>query len=204
MNYLKKRFSETELNKDPFDQFEAWFKERPLAEIKEPHAASLATSTPEGHISQRIVLVKESGSEGFIFYTNYNSRKGQELITNPICALLFYWPDSYRQVRVEGRADKISEEDSESYFSTRPLESQLSAWASRQSSVIASREVLENEFSFYKILFKDGTVNKPPQWGGFRLVPDWFEFWQEGDFRLHDRFAYSKKNSIWTIERLAP
>ena len=204
MKNVKNPFSESGIDESPFIQFTTWFNERPLTLIKEPYAAALATSGKEGRISQRIVLVKEYDENGFVFYTNYNSLKGRQLESNHSCALLFYWPESNRQVRIEGIVDKVHPDISEAYFKTRPRESQLSAWASEQSAVIPSRQYLEEEFDLYKNMFYNIPVKKPDHWGGFRLVPNWFEFWQEGDFRLHNRLTYSKKDGIWVKERLAP
>jgi pyridoxamine 5'-phosphate oxidase len=152
----------------------------------------------------RTVLLKIYDERGFVFFTNYNSRKGAQLSSNPRAALLFYWPECARQIRIEGVTEKITERESESYFKIRPKESQLSAWASEQSSVIPDREHLEKRFLYYKNMYGEKSVDKPEHWGGFRIVPDWFEFWQEGEFRLHDRLSYTKRNDSWVIERLAP
>jgi pyridoxamine 5'-phosphate oxidase len=196
--------SEEKVNADPFIQFEKWYKEHLVSGIVIPDAVSLGTSTADGHISVRTVLMKDFSENGFVFYTNYNSRKGSQLSSNPKAALLFYWPESERQVRIEGSADKVTEKDSEAYFKTRPRESQISAWASEQSSIIPGRHYLEKRYDMFYNMFRDKSVDKPPYWGGFRLIPDWFEFWQSGDFRLHDRITYSKRKNIWVIERLAP
>jgi len=200
----KKHFSEKTINPNPFDQFKFWYKEHLISSIAIPEAVTLASAFSDGHISARTVLLKDFNETGFIFYTNYNSRKGSQLSSNPRAALLFYWPESCRQVRIEGVTEKVPEKDSESYFRTRPRESQLSAWASEQSSVIPDRQYLENRYNFYKNKFSDISVEKPRPWGGVKLIPDWFEFWQEGEFRLHDRLAYTKRNNLWVIERLAP
>jgi len=203
MNY-NKGLSEKAVDPDPFVQFDKWFKERLASGIAIPNTVSLGTANVSGQVSVRTVLLKDFGKNGFVFFTNYNSKKGSQLSSNPRAALLFYWPESGRQIRIEGSADKVSEEESESYFKTRPRESQLSSCASDQSSVIPDRQYLEERYDFYKNKFKNKPVIKPQHWGGFRLVPDWFEFWQSGDFRLHDRIAYSKKKDSWIIERLAP
>jgi pyridoxamine 5'-phosphate oxidase len=197
-------FSEACIDYNPFVQFSIWFNERPLSLIKEPYAAALATTGNDGRISQRIVLVKEFDETGFRFFTNYNSLKGLQLESNPSCAILFYWPESGRQVRIEGNALKVPAERSQTYFKTRPRESQISSWASQQSAVIPSREFLQKKFDMYKNMFYNMPVEKPEHWGGFCLVPNWFEFWQEGDFRLHDRIIYLKRDDIWVTERLAP
>jgi pyridoxamine 5'-phosphate oxidase len=203
MNY-RKDFSEKTINPDPFIQFKIWYSERLITGISVPEAVTLATASTNGHVSARTVLLKEFNEKGFIFYTNYLSRKGSQLLSNPRAALLFYWPESGRQVRIEGLTEKLSDKDSESYFRTRPRESQLSAWASEQSSVIPDRQHLENRYNYYTNKFSERQVEKPHSWGGVRLVPEWFEFWLEGEYRLHDRLTYTKRNELWVIERLAP
>ena len=199
-----KSLSEKAIDLNPFVQFDKWFKERLTSGIAIPDSVSLGTASADGRVSVRTVLLKDYDKNGFVFFTNYNSRKGSHLSSNRKAALLFHWPESGRQVRIEGVADKVPEEESESYFKTRPRESQLSAWASEQSSVIPDRQHLEKRYDLYKNKFYNKTVEKPQHWGGFRIVPDWFEFWQEGDFRLHDRLTYTKRKDIWVIERLAP
>jgi len=196
--------SEKTVDPDPFIQFDKWFKDRLSTGIAIPNTVSLGTATAAGNVSVRTVLLKDFNKNGFVFFTNYNSKKGVQLSSNSRAALLFYWPESDRQVRIEGSAFKISEEESETYFKTRPRESQIAAWASAQSSVIPDRQHLENLYNLYNNRFGNKSVEKPQHWGGFRLVPDWFEFWQSGDFRLHDRITYSKKEDFWVIERLAP
>jgi pyridoxamine 5'-phosphate oxidase len=197
-------FSEKTVDPNPFVQFRIWYEERLKSGIAIPDSVSLATASSDGRVSVRTVLLKDYNDEGFFFYTNYKSRKGFQLSTNPRAALLFYWPESARQVRLEGITEKISEEDSDSYFKTRPRESQLSAWASEQSSVIPDRQHLENRYNYYENLLSGKPVDKPQQWGGFRIIPDWFEFWQEGEFRLHDRLTYTKRNDLWLLKRLSP
>lgn len=199
-----KGLSEKSIDLNPFVQFNKWYKERLTSGITEPGSVSLGTSNADGRVSVRTVLLKGWDKNGFVFFTNYNSKKGSQLLSNPNAALLFYWPESGRQVRIEGIANKISEKESDSYFRTRPRESQLSTWASGQSSVIPDRLFLENLYESYNNKFKNKPVKRPAQWGGFRLLPEWFEFWQEGDFRLHDRLTYTKRKQIWVIERLAP
>jgi pyridoxamine 5'-phosphate oxidase len=197
-------FSEKSIDSDPFFQFGNWYDEHLASGCQNPEAVSLGTATKEGHVSVRTVLLKEFDEKGFIFFTNFKSKKGNQLISNPNAAMLFYWPESGRQVRIEGITEKIPNQDSEKYFKTRPKESQLSSWASEQSSVIPDRQYLENRFLFYKSLYHEKPVKKPEHWGGFRLIPHWFEFWQNGEFRLHDRLTYTRKNDDWHIERLAP
>ena len=199
-----KEFSEKNIDPNPFRQFKKWYEEHLAFNIAIPNSVSLATSTKEGKVSLRTVLLKDFNENGFVFFTNYKSRKGKQLLLNPRAALLFYWPESVRQIRIEGTTELLPADESESYFKTRPRESQLSSWASEQSSVIPDRDYLENRYLFYKNINSDKAVTKPENWGGFRLVPDWFEFWQEGTFRLHDRLTYTSKKDKWTIERLAP
>lgn len=196
--------AEKAINPNPFVQFDIWFKEHLASGIAVPDSVSLGTASADGWVSIRTVLLKGYDEKGFVFFTNYNSKKGAQLRSNTRSAMLFYWPESDRQIRIEGIADKVSVEVSESYFETRPRESQLSAWASAQSSVIPDRQHLEKLYDFYKKKFNNKPVDKPQYWGGFLLVPDWFEFWQEGNFRLHDRLTYTKRKDIWIIERLAP
>jgi pyridoxamine 5'-phosphate oxidase len=200
----RNNFSEITIDPDPFIQFKKWYGEHLTSGIAIPEAVTLATSTKDGRVSARTVLLKDYNDNRFVFFTNYGSRKGFQLSSNSNAAMLFYWPEYGRQVRIEGITEKVSEEESESYFKTRPRESQLSAWASEQSSVIQDRQYLENRFAFYKTAFSEIPVVKPPYWGGFRLLPEWFEFWQNGEFRLHDRLTYTKRNDQWVIERLAP
>ena len=201
---VKKIFSEKDINTDPFIQFDRWYKERLGAGIEVPDAAILGTSTPSGKVSVRVVLLKEYNENGFVFFTNYKSRKAHQLMSNHHAAFVFYWPESGRQIRIEGITVKVSEEESDEYFKTRPRESQISAWASEQSSVIHGRSGLEKQFKIYASVFEGKSVPRPDHWGGFRLIPSWFEFWQEGDFRLHDRLTYTKKENRWLIKRLSP
>ncbi len=201
---FNKEFSEKTIDPDPFVQFKSWYSEHLNSGIAVPEAVTLATSNKEGKVSARTVLLKDCDEKGFVIYTNYNSRKGCQLFSNHQAALLFYWPESGRQVRIEGITEKVTDKDSDSYFNTRPRESQLSAWASEQSTVIPSRKYLENRYDFYKERYSDKPVERPQHWGGFRLIPKWFEFWHEGEFRLHDRLVYTKRDNLWIIERLAP
>jgi pyridoxamine 5'-phosphate oxidase len=199
-----KTLSEKTADPDPFIQFDIWFREHLGSEVGIPDAVTLGTSSSDGRVSLRTVLIKGYDGSGFVFYTNYNSKKASQLALNPQAALHFYWPGSDRQIRIEGVAIKLSEEESVQYFKTRPRESQLSAWSSEQSTVIPGRLYLEKRYDSYKNRFADKQVEKPPNWGGFRFVPDWFEFWQNGEHRLHDRLTYTKKDKSWIIERLAP
>jgi pyridoxamine 5'-phosphate oxidase len=197
-------FSEDSVNQNPFLQFDVWYKEHLSSGIAIPNAVSLGTSTADGKVSLRTVLLKEYGENGFVFFTNYNSKKGLQLTENQSVALLFYWHESGRQVRIEGVAEKISPEESDLYFSTRPRESQISAWASKQSSVVPGRHHLEEQHEYYKKIFLNSSVDRPPHWGGYRITPSWFEFWQNDERRLHDRITFSKSSNIWIIGRLAP
>jgi len=199
-----KILSEDLINKNPFLHFNEWYQEHLSSGIAIPEAMSLGTSTTDGTVSVRTVLLKEYSENGFIFFTNYNSKKGLQLSDNPKCSLLFYWSESGRQVRIEGVAEKVSPEYSDSYFITRPRESQLSAWTSEQSSVVTDRQYLEERYNYYSKKFSGLNVERPPHWGGFRIIPFWFEFWQNDIRRLHDRISYTKNNNNWKIERLAP
>jgi pyridoxamine 5'-phosphate oxidase len=199
-----KTFSEETIDPDPFIQFKLWYDEHLASVTGIPEAVTLATGSPDGHISARTVLLKDYDESGFVFYTNYSSRKGSQLSSNPRMALLFYWPESGRQVRIEGITEKIPENESVEYFHSRPRESQLSACASKQSSVIPDREHLNTLFKFYEDKYSGGDVEKPAEWGGFRVIPEWFEFWQNGEYRLHDRLTYTRTKNKWLIERLAP
>jgi pyridoxamine 5'-phosphate oxidase len=200
----KNVFSEETVDPNPYVQFRKWYDEHLTEGTVIPDSVSLGTAWSDGRISVRTVLLKDFNENEFVFFSNYESRKGSQLNSNPWAALLFYWPESARQVRIEGLTEKISEEDSVAYFLTRPRESQLSARASRQSSVIPDRKHLEKNYLTEKNKYSEKPVEKPGYWGGYRLTPVWFEFWQEGEFRLHDRLTYIKKENIWTIERLAP
>jgi pyridoxamine 5'-phosphate oxidase len=196
--------SEADFENNPFDQFNKWYIARDTTSIAIPDSVSLGTASTDGRVSVRTVLLKGYNNRGFVFFTNYKSRKSSDLIANPMSALLFYWPECGRQIRIEGWVEKTSEEDSELYFASRPRDSQIAAWASEQSSVIPDRKYLGSGFEHFKTLFAGKSVDKPPHWGGFRLLPDWFEFWQDGGFRLHDRITYRKVDDAWIMERLAP
>jgi pyridoxamine 5'-phosphate oxidase len=200
----KNDFSENSIDPNPFVQFRTWYEEHLNCGFEIPDSVTLATSSAEGRVSARTVLLKEYNDMGFVFFTNYQSRKGIQLTSNPKAAMLFYWAESGRQVRIEGVTEKIPEKESESYFKTRPRESQLSALTSMQSSKIPDRRYLDELYDNYRNRYAGKPVDKPLLWGGYRLVPEWFEFWQNGEFRLHDRLTYSKRNDLWVIERLAP
>jgi pyridoxamine 5'-phosphate oxidase len=185
------------------EQFGRWFTEARAADVAEPNAMTLATVDPSGAPSARIVLLKSFDARGFAFYTNYDSRKGRELADNPHAALQFHWVELERVVRIEGRVEKTSEEESEAYFRSRPLDSRIGAWASPQSQVISSRAVLVANAAKYGAQFALNPP-KPPHWGGYRLVPDTWEFWQGRKSRLHDRLRYRLADGRWVRERLAP
>ena len=192
-----------DLDPDPLRQFAAWYSQAADA-VDAPEAVVLATATPSGGPSARMVLLKGFDQRGFVFYTNYFSRKGQEIAQNPRAAMLFHWSPLGRQVRVEGAVHRIDAAESDAYFKTRPPGSRLSAAASPQSRPVASREVLETAVAELASRYPDGAVPRPEEWGGLRLVASRFEFWQHGDDRLHDRFTYRREGEIWTVERLGP
>jgi pyridoxamine 5'-phosphate oxidase len=195
---------ERDLDPEPLRQFERWFAEARDAGLTAPEAMALATATADGRPSVRMVLLKGADERGFDFYTNYESRKGGELDANAHAALLFHWQPLGRQVRIEGPVARIPEEESEAYFVTRPLESRLAAWASPQSRPLASRNELERLYAAAEARFLGAEVPLPPHWGGFRLQPESYEFWQHGDDRLHDRVRYEHQGGVWACARLAP
>jgi pyridoxamine 5'-phosphate oxidase len=196
--------TERGVESDPVAQFAQWY-ERAQATVKPlPDAVALATATPAGHPSLRMVLLKGFDAHGFVFYTNYRSRKGRELARNPRATLLFYWGEFERQVRIDGRVERLMARESDEYFATRPRGSQLSAWASPQSADVAGRGPLERRFAAFARKYSDA-VPRPPHWGGYRLVPEAFEFWQGREDRLHDRILYRRvRGGRWRIARLAP
>jgi pyridoxamine 5'-phosphate oxidase len=193
-----------QLDDDPVAQFGRWFGEAERADLIEPNAMTLATSSPDRRPSARIVLLKGFGPDGFVFFSNYASRKGDELAANPNAALVFWWPPLERQVRLEGRVERTTTEESEAYWASRPLGSRLAALASAQSQVLAGREELVRRVEELAARHRDGDVPLPEAWGGYRLVPDAFEFWQGQPNRLHDRFRYTRRQDGWLVERLSP
>lgn len=194
----------SDLHADPFQQFDRWYKEYQQTKPPEPSAMVIASASKDGWPAVRYVLLKSHESDGFVFFTNYESAKARQLMENPKAALAFYWNVHNRQVRVRGRVEKVSTEESDQYFATRPLESQLSAWASKQSETIESREWLEARMNDFREKYKDGKVPRPPHWGGFRVIPERIEFWQGRTSRLHDRFVYVLDGKAWRVERLSP
>ena len=203
-DYTLAGLAEKDLARDPFRQFEKWFAEAQAAKVPEPNAMVLASCTPDGRPSTRTVLLKALDGRGFVFYTNYESRKGRELAGNARASLLFPWIAMERQVMVEGTVSRVTREESDAYFHSRPRLSQLAAWASNQSSVIGDRALLESAMKALEKQYAGTDVPLPPNWGGFRLVPESVEFWQGRRSRLHDRLRYRRDKDGWAIERLAP
>jgi pyridoxamine 5'-phosphate oxidase len=205
-NYTLAGLSETDVAADPMQQFQVWFQQALDANLIEPNAMTLATATPDGKPTARIVLLKGVSERGFVFYTNYESQKGQQLIANPYAALVFLWDKLERQVRIEGKVEQLQTKESEAYFHSRPRASQLGAWASNQSRVIRDRNILEQKLTDLKAQYtEDTTIPLPPHWGGFCVIPNRIEFWQGRPNRLHDRLVYElQTDGSWQIQRLAP
>ena len=195
---------ESEVSPDPIQQFRQWFDEATAAQPHLPEAMTLATATKEGVPSARLVLLKSYDQHGFTFYTNFESRKGKDLAENPQACLVFWWPALERQVRIEGRIEKVSNSEADEYFQSRPRGSRLGAWASQQSSIIQSREELDRRYNELAEKYRDREVPRPPYWGGYRLLPTTIEFWQGRADRLHDRLCYIREGSAWRIDRLSP
>ncbi|HQY30724.1 MAG TPA: pyridoxamine 5'-phosphate oxidase [Thermomicrobiales bacterium] len=203
-DYRQDDLSENEVDPDPFVLFRTWFGHVAEARGNEPNAMSIATADASGNPSVRTVLLKEVEPDGFVFFTNYESAKGTDLAANPRAELLFYWGELERQVRIHGSIEKVSREQSLEYFHSRPLGSQLGAMVSHQSTVIPSRDQLEAAYADLLTKYADKPVPLPDYWGGYRLQPQWFEFWQGRTSRLHDRLRYRLDQGAWVIERLAP
>jgi pyridoxamine 5'-phosphate oxidase len=203
-DYQTKRLEKPTVRKNPFEQFEIWLAEAITEAVDEPNAMVLTTATAGGKPSARVVLLRGFDKKGFVFFTNYDSRKGREIAENPQASLLFYWTKLERQVRIEGVISKTSRKLSEDYFASRPRASQIGAWASAQSRVIRDRRELEEKISGWETRFAGKAVVCPEFWGGYLLKPDLFEFWQGGESRIHDRLRYTKKRAVWKIERLSP
>jgi len=203
LNYEQGQLLESNIEMNPFELFRKWFDQAVEAKIIEPNAMTIATATKEGIPSARVVLLKGFDETGFVFYTNYHSRKGKELNDNPFAAILFWWREFERQIRIEGKIEKISRKESEEYFNQRPLKSRYGTLASEQSEIIENREVLEKRFIDLEKQY-GANPPTPENWGGYKLIPAKFEFWQGRTSRLHDRICYHKENNNWKIFRLQP
>ncbi len=203
-DYKLRSLLEEDVLNDPIAQFNNWWSEAVDSKIEEVNAMTLATATTDGMPSARIVLLKAITTEGFMFFTNYLSHKGTELAKNPHAALIFFWKELERQVRIEGAVEKVSPAESDAYFASRPVKSQIAAWASPQSTPIAGRNIIEENVLSYEAQFGEQNVLRPPHWGGYIVKPVKVEFWQGRRSRLHDRIVYTKKEEKWSIERLAP
>ena len=203
-DYQLQSLSESDVKQDPIEQFGKWWDEAIASSIDEVNAMTLSTVTAEGKPSARIVLLKGFDERGFVFFTNYESNKGAQLTANPFASLVFFWKELERQVRIEGICEKVSEQESDDYFHSRPIGSQLGACASPQSRVIESRRVIENNLEKLQDQYRDMEIPRPAHWGGYRVVPEAIEFWQGRSSRLHDRIKYTNENQSWKIVRLAP
>ncbi|HXF43589.1 MAG TPA: pyridoxamine 5'-phosphate oxidase [Pyrinomonadaceae bacterium] len=202
--YTMASFDISDASANPFDQFGKWFNEAVESQIIEPNSMLLGTQSDSDGPTGRMVLLKGFDYRGFVFYTNYQSKKARQLTADPRCFLHFFWKELERQVLICGTAEKVSDQESDAYFALRPKDSQISAWASNQSSTLESRQALENEFQRLAAEFTDKTVPRPPFWGGFRVSPHFFEFWQGRKSRLHDRICYDLKDGEWQKKRLSP
>jgi len=203
--YKQQGLQESNVDRNPIVQFERWFNQALQAQLREPNAMTLATVTAAGKPAARVVLLKGFDRRGFVFYTNYTSRKGQELAQTPFAALVFWWADLERQVRIEGAVEKVSAQESDAYFRSRPRGSRLGAWASDQSQVVPDRATLEARLRTLEQKYQGQEIPRPPHWGGYRVIPTVVEFWQGRPNRLHDRLRYSRQaGNGWLLERLAP
>lgn len=202
--YRRERLIESEVALDPLEQFQRWFAQARGAEVPEPNAMALATAAADGTPDCRMVLLKEADARGFVFFTDYRSRKGQDLAENPRATLCFWWAPLERQVRIGGRVERVSDEESTAYYAQRPRGARLGAWASTQSSVLADRAALEARHAALDARYPGDDVPRPDHWGGYRVVPAWYEFWQGRPDRLHDRLRYRTERGWWSIERLSP
>jgi pyridoxamine 5'-phosphate oxidase len=204
-DYALMSLSEGDVDADPIVQFTRWFEQALAGEIAEPNAMTVATATRDGIPSARMVLLKGFDARGFVFYTNYESQKGQELAENPVAALVFHWVELHRQVRVAGAVERVSAEESDAYFQSRPRGSRLGAWVSHQSTVLTGREEIETRLAALTAQYGEGAIPLPPYWGGYRVIPASVEFWQGRPSRLHDRLRYRRQpDGSWCIERLSP
>jgi pyridoxamine 5'-phosphate oxidase len=204
LNYTKAGLEEKDAQKNPIDQFKIWFQQALDSELLEPNAMTVSTTTKDGYPSARIVLLKAFDERGFVFFTNYDSKKGQKLTHNPYASLVFWWGELERQIRIEGKVEKVTPQESDQYFYSRPRDSQLGAWVSQQSKIIESRAILDQEFAKLKAQYEDKIIPRPEHWGGFRVIPNLMEFWQGRPNRLHDRLLYRQDHDTWIMERLAP
>ena len=204
-DYQLQKLSEGSVNENPFQQFSIWWNETAEAKLEEANAMVLATASADGTPAARIVLMKAFNENGFVFFSNYNSNKGKQLQENASACLVFFWKELERQVIIEGEIKKVSEQESDEYFATRPMESRIGAWSSPQSKVIQNREILEKNVSYFTNKYQSQNIPRPPHWGGYILIPTLIEFWQGGAGRLHDRLQYSiDTTNSWIIKRLAP
>lgn len=201
---MKNTLDEHKVHPNPLQQFSVWFNEALQSQIPEPNAMTLATASADGIPTARIVLLKGADDIGFVFYTNYNSAKAADMADNPHASLLFFWVELQRQIRIDGVVHKVSREESEAYFTSRPEGSKIGAWASKQSAVIENRAALESQFAIAEEKFANSNVPTPEFWGGYRVVPTTIEFWQGRENRLHDRIQYQRVDNEWTICRLQP
>lgn len=203
-DYTRAALDVDDVDRQPMRQFARWFEEARASGLREPNAMLLATADADGRPSARVVLMKDFDDEGLVFFTNYESRKGHDLLANPQAAVTFFWVELERQIRIEGQVERVSAAESDAYFATRSAQSRLGAWASAQSRVIAGRAELEAQLATFSEKFADGAIPRPVYWGGYRLRPNWCEFWQGRSSRLHDRLVYCRVDHGWQIERLAP
>lgn len=202
--YSTRGLIEKNAPRDPLSLFQRWFKEALKAKVLDANALAVTTVSSAGRPSSRMVLLKDFSAKGFVFFTNYQSRKGLELKRRPVASLLFFWPQLGRQVRIDGRVQKVTPQESDAYFKTRPRGSQLGAWASEQSRVVENREALEKRMEELKMRYRGRNVPRPAHWGGYRVIPGSIEFWKGRPNRLHDRLLYRKAGSRWVRTRLAP
>lgn len=202
--YSARPLNEAEVDRDPMKQFDIWFRDAIAAESLDPNAMALATTDSEGRPSARVVLLKGFDDRGFVFFTNYESRKGRDLAENPHASLCFWWGELVRQVRIDGVVERVAAKESDAYFESRPIDSKLGAWASDQSCAVASREALERRMEEVRARYAGSDVPRPAHWGGYRLIPDAIEFWQGRPNRLHDRLYFRLVDGVWTLNRLAP
>ncbi|HOZ86792.1 MAG TPA: pyridoxamine 5'-phosphate oxidase [Bacteroidia bacterium] len=203
-DFMKGTLSETEVNKNPFVQFEQWLQQAVDARIPEVQAMNLATVSADLKPASRTVYLREFDNHCFCFYTNYQSAKARHLDQNPNAALTFFWPELERQIRIEGVVEKVSEQQSDSYFKSRPYDSKIGAWASRQSNPLTSRDELDQKINDFKMMFTPESIMRPEYWGGYQVIANYYEFWQGRKNRLHDRIVYRQQNGEWIISRIAP